>query len=125
MTTMTMSHDARARGLAIERQTERWLQEQGLIPIAHNQHVKGGELDLVMRDGGTLVFVEVKHRRSAQHGHPLEAVTPLKQRRLIRAARFYLARNGISSPCRFDVVAVTGIQPSLTYEWIKAAFDAF
>ncbi|WP_148254664.1 YraN family protein [Aidingimonas lacisalsi] len=122
---MMKSHDARARGMAIERQVATWLQTQGLVPVASNHHVKGGELDLVMHDDDTLVFIEVKHRRDTRYGHPSEMVTPLKQRRLIRAAHLYLASNGLSSPCRFDIVAVTGTQPSLTFEWIKAAFDAF
>lgn len=122
---MTRANDARARGAAIERITETWLQEQGLQPVARNQHAKGGELDLVMRDGTVLVFVEVRHRRDNRHGHPLETVTITKQRRLIRAARFYLLRNGLSCPCRFDVVGVTGTPPQLEYTWVRAAFDAF
>ncbi|MEQ5855943.1 YraN family protein [Halomonas sp. EF61] len=116
--------DAVARGQAIERHAEAWLCQRGLIPISRNQRAKGGEIDLVMRDGETLVFVEVRHRRSIRHGHPAETITITKQRRLIRAARFYLHRNGLSCPCRFDVLAVTGSSPSLDIQWIAGAFEA-
>ncbi|MFP4261764.1 MAG: YraN family protein [Halomonas sp.] len=121
---MTGPRDARARGEAIERHVEAWLVARGLTVVAANQHAKGGELDLVMRDGETLVFVEVRHRADTRHGHPLETVTPTKQRRLVRAARFYLQRNGLSCPCRFDVVAVVGLPPELDIQWLANAFDA-
>ena len=119
------SRTARARGETTERVAAEWLQAQGLRLIARNQHAKGGELDLVMRDGDTLVFVEVRHRTDSRHGHPLETVNASKQRRLIQAARFYLLRNGLSCPCRFDVVGVTGTSPHLEFIWVRAAFDAF
>lgn len=117
--------NARARGARIERLAAKWLTAQGLSLIASNQQFKGGELDLVMGDGETLVFVEVRHRADTRYGHPLETVTATKQRRLIHAARFYLARNRLSCPCRFDVLAVTGTPPDLDIEWVQGAFEAF
>ncbi|GHA91069.1 YraN family protein [Modicisalibacter luteus] len=122
---MVLSRNARARGEAIERATAEWLQTQGLRFVARNQHAKGGELDLVMREADTLIFVEVRHRTNDRHGHPLETINTSKQRRLIQAARFYLLRNGLSCPCRFDVVGVTGTSPHLEFTWVRAAFDAF
>lgn len=122
---MNGPRDARARGEAVERLVARWLVDQGLVPVAANQHAKGGELDLVMRDGETLVFVEVRHRADTRHGHPLETITATKQRRLVRAARFYLQRNRLSCPCRFDVVAVIGLPPELDIQWVVNAFDAY
>lgn len=122
---MNGPHDARARGEAVERLAAAWLAERGLVPVAANQHAKGGEIDLVMRDAEILVFVEVRHRADVRHGHPLETITPTKQRRLIRAARFYLQRNRLSCPCRFDVLAVTGLPPELEFEWVVNAFDAY
>ena len=118
-------NDARARGARIELAAEAWLQDHGLQSRHRNQHAKGGELDLVMQEGDTLVFIEVRHRADARPGHPLETVTAGKQRRIIMAARFYLQRNGLSCPCRFDVVGVTGTPPQLEYTWVRAAFDAF
>ncbi|WP_111414258.1 YraN family protein [Billgrantia lactosivorans] len=122
---MASSADARARGARIERLAAEWLAARGLTLIASNQQFKGGELDLVMSDGETLVFVEVRHRADVRHGHPLETVTAAKQHRLIHAARFYLARNRLSCPCRFDVLAVTGSPPTLDFEWVQGAFEAF
>ncbi|PMR76888.1 YraN family protein [Billgrantia endophytica] len=122
---MASRTDARARGAHIERLAAEWLTARGLMLVASNQHAKGGEIDLVMRDGDTLVFIEVRHRADSRHGHPLETITATKQRRLIRAARFYLARNRLSCPCRFDALAVTGAPPVLDFEWVQGAFDAF
>lgn len=109
----------------MERRAAEWLTSQGLRLVDTNQHARRGEIDLVMHDGDTLVFVEVRHRRDARHGHPCETVTAAKQRRLISAARFYLHRNGLSCACRFDVLGVTGTPPQLSFEWIRSAFDAF
>ncbi|MDT8896360.1 YraN family protein [Halomonas sp. I1] len=117
--------DARARGAHVERLAADWLAARGLSLEAANQHAKGGELDLVMRDGDTLVFVEVRHRTDTRHGHPLETITATKRRRLIKAARFYLQRNRLSCACRFDVLAVTGTPPELEFEWVAGAFEAF
>ncbi|MDN6179569.1 MAG: YraN family protein [Halomonas subglaciescola] len=122
---MSDPRTARARGTAIEGIAARWLEEQGLTLLGRNQYAKGGELDLVMQDGETRVFVEVKHRETTRYGHPLETVTAQKQRRLVHAARVYLARQELVCPCRFDILAVTGTPPTLTFEWVKAAFDAF
>lgn len=122
---MGSSADARARGSQIERLAADWLAARGLVLLAANQQFKGGELDLVMRDGETLVFVEVRHRSDSRHGHPLETITATKRRRLIHAARFYLARNRLSCPCRFDALAVTGTPPALDFDWVQSAFDAF
>ncbi len=119
------AHTARARGAAIEQIAAQWLCQQGLVLVTQNHYVKGGELDLIMRDGDILVFVEVKHRTTTRYGHPLETITYQKQQRLVRAARLYIARGGLSSPCRFDILAITGKSPDLDFQWVKAAFDAF
>ena len=84
----------------------------------------GGEIDLVAADGGTVVFVEVKWRRDASRGTPAEAVTPAKRRKLLSAARAWLAENpsGASRDVRFDVVAIDGGAEKI--DWIRGAFDA-
>ncbi|PSJ21514.1 YraN family protein [Halomonas sp. ND22Bw] len=122
---MTHPADARARGARIERLAADWLAARGLALEAANQHARGGEIDLVMRDSDVLVFIEVRHRRDTRHGHPLETVNATKQRRLIQAARFYLQRNRLSCACRFDVLAVTGTPPDLDFTWVRNAFEAF
>ena len=81
--------------------------------------IRGGEIDLIAEDGDELVFVEVKARSSSSFGDPLEAVTPVKCRRIIRAASVYLqARGGWDRPCRFDLVAIrweSGGRPSIEH----------
>lgn len=87
-----------------EREAARYLKRQGLRVLARNVRAGGGELDLIAREGQTLVFVEVKTRRK---GDPAEAVTPAKQAILTRAALAFLRRRRLLEvPCRFDVVAI-------------------
>lgn len=74
-----------------------------------------------MRDGGVLVFVEVRYRRSRRFGGPAETVDARKQRRLLAAAADYLQKNPSVLPCRFDVVAISGGQDRI--EWLKHAFS--
>lgn len=98
-----------------------WLQARGLQLIERNYHCRGGELDLIMRQGDTLVFVEVRYRADNDHGGAAASVTPAKQRKLMLAARHYLTHHGIneaSQACRFDVLAFEGNQP----DWIQNAF---
>jgi putative endonuclease len=107
-----------------EDEAARFLEGQGLTVFARNVRVGGGEIDLVAGDGGTIVFVEVKWRRDATRGTPAEAVTPLKRRRLLSAARAWLAENPSDArrEVRFDVVAIEG--DAGTIDWIRGAFDA-
>jgi len=83
------------------------LERRGYALLARRYRTRAGEIDIVARDGETLVFVEVKARADEACGHPAEAVTPQKQRRLARMALDFLARlPSAPGPCRFDVVAV-------------------
>ncbi|VXD02260.1 conserved hypothetical protein [Enterobacterales bacterium 8AC] len=113
----------RAKGAGYEIQARRYLERAGLTFTAANVTVRGGELDLIMRDGQTWVFVEVRYRRSAAFGDAAASVTYRKQQRLLHAAAVWLAERGASfdtSSCRFDVFAITGSQ----LEWIPNAFNA-
>jgi len=96
----------------------------GLRPVARNYRTPGrggGEIDLIMRQAdGTLVFVEVRKRKSSAYGGAAASVGSVKQRRIIFAARHYLMRLAAPPPCRFDVVTVEA--GDIT--WLKAAFDA-
>jgi putative endonuclease len=75
--------------------------------LARNYRCRAGEIDLVARDGATVVFVEVKERRSESHGTAVEAVTWRKRQRIVRAARVYASVNQLSdAPVRFDVLAI-------------------
>lgn len=100
---------SRALGDEAEARAAVHLQRKGYRVLARNWTVRGGELDLVCEDGDSVVFVEVRARRDASHGTPLETVSALKRRRLVRAAELWLLRNDRSdAPCRFDVVAIEG-----------------
>lgn len=88
--------------------------------LAGGPHRRAGEVDLIMRDrDGTLVFVEVRQRRSTAHGGAAASVSWAKRQRIIRAAQHYLMRLATPPPCRFDVVAIDGER----LEWLRAAFD--
>lgn len=100
-----------------------YLQAQGLILLTRNYRCRLGELDLIMRDGASVVFVEVRSRTSTRFAHPAETVTRPKQRRLIRAAAHYLQKSRLDAPCRFDVVAITYGGDEPVVEWIRDAFQ--
>lgn len=96
---------------------------RGYRILERNVRFRTGELDLVAEEGGYLVFVEVKTRRSARCGHAAEAVTAAKQRRLLKLAAIYLAgRRGPVPPCRFDVVTVEPGPGGWNCRLIKGAF---
>ena len=100
---------SRALGAEAEARAAQFLQRKGYRIAERNWTCRGGEIDLVCRDGDTLVFVEVRARKDAAHGSPLETVGDVKRRRLIRAASVYLTRKQLwDQPCRFDVVAIDG-----------------
>jgi putative endonuclease len=99
---------SRAVGAVAERLAADYLLGLGFTLLATNYACKGGEIDLVCDDSGTLVFVEVRARKGHRFGSPEETVVPVKRRRLILAARHYLARHGEERACRFDVVAIEG-----------------
>ena len=101
-----------------------YLQAQGLVLVERNYRCRGGEIDLVMRDGGAVVFVEVRYRSSEGFGGALASVGSRKQARLVHAAAHYLAAKRIDRPARFDVAAVSGAPGKLAIQWIKDAFQA-
>ena len=112
----------RSKGTAVELEAEKFLQKKGLRKVTRNYLIKGGEIDLIMRDGEVLVFIEVRYRQSEAHGSGAETVTYQKQRRLRRAALHYLQKHyGNREPdCRFDVISASG--NPVVFEWISDAF---
>jgi putative endonuclease len=123
-----MSADSKSvRGAAAERLAAEYLQTQGLAVLAQNLRCRTGELDLVCLDRRVLVIVEVRQRIRSEFGGALASVDGRKQRKLIRAARYFLQRRPEwrDYAVRFDVVGMAG-QPSGTYRmmWIKNAFRA-
>jgi putative endonuclease len=111
--------DKQAQGRAGEDAALAYLRAQGLIEVERNFRCKGGEIDLVMRDGSTLVFVEVRLRSDSRHGGAAASVTPAKQRRLLIASQLYLQRFRDPPPCRIDVVAIDG----QICNWIRNAIE--
>lgn len=98
----------RQQGARFEQQARRFLESQGLRFVAANQNFKCGELDLIMQDGSTLVFVEVRQRKNADFGTAVESVDWRKQQKWLNAASLWLAQQGQSledADCRFDLVA--------------------
>ena len=112
------------RGRAAERGARRFLERRGLELIARNFRCRAGEIDLVMQDGGTIVFVEVRLRTRTEWGSAAESIGFRKRARLVRAARAFLAGHPgfVDPPCRFDAVSVTRPHYRLRYEWIRDAF---
>lgn len=97
-----------------------YLQGQGMTLVTRNFRCKTGEIDLIMQDRASLVFVEVRKRASAEYGGAAASITPAKQRRLLRAAQFYLLRYRSQPPCRFDVIAIDDARIT----WLKSAIEA-
>ena len=120
---MTMQRQAlgiRGENLAVDE-----LERRGYAIAARRYRTRHGEIDIVARDGETVVFVEVKARATAEFGTASEAVTGHKQRRLVRMASDYVARNDLlASPCRFDVVAIDGVGESAVITLYPNAFEA-
>jgi len=111
-------------GRSAERRAERLLRRAGLRCLARNWRCRGGELDLVMADGDTVVFVEVRRRSGSSHGNAAASVGPRKQRRIVHAALYYLQTLEATPECRFDLVTLDGAPGAEVIRWIPAAFDA-
>ena len=112
-------------GRAAEAAAARFLERLGYRIQAANFRAKGGELDLVARDGNVLAIVEVRYRASDRYGSAAASITRAKRGRIIRATRFLLATNPplAKLPARFDVVEVSGPADDLRCELIKGAFS--
>ena len=107
-------------GQSAEARAEAFLKTHGLKLVTRNWRCRFGEIDLVMQDGPTLVFIEVRLRSRSDFGGAAASVTTSKKNKLLAAAHQYLGALATLPPCRFDVVAFTGEAPP---EWIRNAFD--
>ncbi len=108
------------RGAQAEQLAAQYLQQQGLKPVAQNYRGRFGEVDLIMQDGATLVFVEVRLRRNAGFGGAAASIDARKQQRIVRTAQQYLAGLAHVPPCRFDAV----LMGEGGVEWLRNAFEA-
>ena len=126
MTPADQAESTRSRGDAVEDAALAYLQQQGLQLLARNLSVRGGELDLVMLEGGSVVFVEVRHRASSHFGGGAASVDARKQRKIVLSATRFLADHAdlANAACRFDVIEGTGDTSAPTLSWIRDAFRA-
>ncbi len=121
-------HTKQANRDPYEAEAESYLNRQGLKTLVRNYSIKAGEIDLIMRDSdGTLVFVEVKYRKSTHYGSGLEAVTPQKIKKLTTTANYFLKSNNLANhqPCRFDIVSMSKSHHAdqFTFDWLTNAIE--
>ncbi|MEZ0316598.1 MAG: YraN family protein [Methylophilaceae bacterium] len=109
-------------GIEAEQLAAKYLQQHGLTMLTSNYRCKFGEIDLVMQDAKTLVFVEVRLRSNASFGGGAASITKSKQQKLARTAEHYLQQHG-NSACRFDAIVMNKADTN-NIEWIRNAFDA-
>ena len=110
-------------GLEAEKLAATFLTSQGLKLIVQNYHCRFGEIDLIMRDASSLVFIEVRLRSNKSFGSAAASITPQKQQKLILTAQYYLQQNPEKNACRFDVLLMDKVDVS-AINWLKNAFDA-
>ncbi len=116
--------NTRAQGRLGEDAAVAWLERHGYRITERNVTNRAGEIDVVARDGDTLCFIEIKARSSRTYGLAIEAISRKKQRRLARAAAFYLLVHPTDSPCRFDVIGLDLGSDGWSYTLIQDAFMA-
>src|SRR5207237_10746784 len=116
--------EARTRaGASAEALAGRFLESQGLTIVARNFRVRRGEIDLIARDGATLVFVEVRLRRDSRFGGAVESITAAKRARLVAAAQVYLLGQRAQPRCRFDAIFLDTLDPARV-DWRRTVIEA-
>lgn len=110
-------------GAQAEQTAAQYLQQQGLRLLHSNYRCRFGEIDLILKDGDTLVFTEVRLRSRGDFGGAAASIDARKQHKLILAAQHYLAAVSPMPPCRFDAVLLTSAEGGTGVEWLKNAFQ--
>ena len=127
--TIAQKSNNKSKGNFIESQAVAYLTREGYKVVARNYAFRGGELDIVARDGATLVFIEVKSVWNNQEGNPAARVNAIKQRKIWQTACHFLATQkaiapkGFEEPCRFDVLSTRAYQKPLQFVHYKNAFE--
>lgn len=119
MAMLSKQNNTREQGLLFEQKARYFLEQQGLHFVAQNQSFRCGELDLVMKEGETFVFVEVRQRKHSHFGSAVESINYAKQQKWLKATNLWLAQRNLSldtANCRFDVIAFEGNESPI---WIK------
>ena len=120
-----MKTTTRSKGQETEDACCDYLKNKGLVLIERNFHCRHGEIDLIMKENKTIVFIEVRYRKNNDFGGALESITPSKQIKVKASAETYIQTHKISGAVRIDFVAMT-IAPNedsdYLFDWIKNAF---
>lgn len=119
--TLTVKPKSSDAGKVAEELAATYLQQQGLTLLTSNYRCKFGEIDLIMRDGQSLVFVEVRLRSNASFGGAASSITAQKQRKIAMTAEHYLQHHG-NQACRFDAILMDKAELR-QIDWIKSAFE--
>lgn len=115
-----MKKNKRETGSEYEKIAGEYLEKSGYQILEYNFRCRTGEIDIIARDGIYLVFCEVKYRSTEEKGHPFEAVSYMKQKKISKCAMYYLKKKGLYEvPCRFDVIGILDGNIQL----LKHAFD--
>ncbi len=116
--------EAQKIGFHFESIAEEYLHKKGLKTVTKNFQCRTGEIDLIMLEKNTLVFIEVRFRQDTRYGHPLETITRAKQKKIIRAAQTYLKLTKDSdSSCRFDAIGIhLNSKNQHSIDWVPGAF---
>ena len=120
--TKKRARDSKNKGTESEQLAYDYLQTKGLQLIQTNFFSRYGEIDLIMQDDDTTVFIEVRYRKNRNFGGAAASVTYAKQQRIIKTALYYQQQNRLQNTMRFDVIAIEG-DDSIQIEWIKNAFS--
>ena len=124
---MAMSADAQLssvrRGMLAEEQALQYLLQRGLVMVERNFRCRYGEIDLIMRDNNTIIFVEVRSRKSDAFLDPMESIDYAKRNKLIRASELFMQKLTMANEYdwRFDVITLNGAPPDVRVNWLKAA----
>lgn len=122
-----MKRNQRMVGSRYEQEAAAFLSKQGWIIRECNFRCRAGEIDLIASRDGMLAFCEVKYRYDGSAGDPAAAVDYRKQQTIYRVAQWYLQKQHLpeDTPCRFDVIAITGVGEELEIRWIPDAFGSW
>ncbi len=112
----------RARGASAEAAGLTWLEAHGYEILETNYVTKAGEIDAIGREGETLCFIEIKARATETFGPAVAAVNARKQRKIVRSASLYLAREGYEGACRFDVLGLDPAPDGWSFTLVRNAF---
>ena len=111
-----------SKGVVAEKKALAYLQNQGLILLHQNYYCRFGEIDLIMSDQDTLIFIEVRYRKNGDYGGALASINRTKQRKIIKTASHYLAQLTSEPYCRFDAIALD--ESDAAPLWVQDAFQA-